>query len=275
VLAPARAGLPVFEYAANLVKKSVTGAGHADKRQIAMMVGRLLPGVEATADAADALAVAICHAHHRATAERVEAAFDRQLKGIGRSVDDGSAVIDVDGVGYLRLGLVAHPARPRGRGQATLLVETIVREDAIALYGFLETAERDWFRILTTCRASAPGWRCRSCRPWRRTRSPAPSPRRTAQASAARPGVGPSSRPARDRAQGQGGGVRRGAGAGTGRRCRPAAGRFDQRGCRVGAGQSRLPPRRGVRRRGARRPAARRRRQARPRDPRRPAGAAR
>jgi crossover junction endodeoxyribonuclease RuvC len=75
MLAPARAGLPVFEYAANLVKKSVVGAGHADKRQIAMMVGRLLPGVEATADAADALAVAICHAHHRATAQRVEAAL--------------------------------------------------------------------------------------------------------------------------------------------------------------------------------------------------------
>ena len=75
LLAPARAGLPVFEYAANLVKKSVVGAGHADKRQIAMMVGRLLPGVEAKADAADALAVAICHAHHRATARRVEAAL--------------------------------------------------------------------------------------------------------------------------------------------------------------------------------------------------------
>jgi crossover junction endodeoxyribonuclease RuvC len=74
LLAPARAGLPVFEYAANLVKKSVTGVGHADKRQIAMMVGRLLPGVEAESDAADALAVAICHAHHRATAKRVEAA---------------------------------------------------------------------------------------------------------------------------------------------------------------------------------------------------------
>jgi crossover junction endodeoxyribonuclease RuvC len=75
MLAPARAGLPVFEYAANLVKKSVVGAGHADKRQVAMMVGRLLPGVEATADAADALAIAICHAHHRATARRVAAAL--------------------------------------------------------------------------------------------------------------------------------------------------------------------------------------------------------
>jgi crossover junction endodeoxyribonuclease RuvC len=75
LLAPARAGLPVFEYAARLVKKSVTGVGQADKRQMAMMVGRLLPGVDATADAADALAVAICHAHHRATAKRVEAAL--------------------------------------------------------------------------------------------------------------------------------------------------------------------------------------------------------
>jgi crossover junction endodeoxyribonuclease RuvC len=73
MLAPARAGLPVFEYAANQVKKSVTGVGHAEKRQIAMMIGRLLPGIEATADAADALAVAICHAHHRETAKRVEA----------------------------------------------------------------------------------------------------------------------------------------------------------------------------------------------------------
>ena len=75
LLAPARAGLPVYEYAANLVKKSVVGAGHADKRQVAMMVGRLLPGVTATADAADALAIAICHAHHRASARRVEAAL--------------------------------------------------------------------------------------------------------------------------------------------------------------------------------------------------------
>jgi crossover junction endodeoxyribonuclease RuvC len=75
MLAPARAGLPVFEYAANLVKKSVVGAGHAEKRQIAMMVSRLLPGVTATADAADALAIAICHAHHRETARRVEAAL--------------------------------------------------------------------------------------------------------------------------------------------------------------------------------------------------------
>jgi crossover junction endodeoxyribonuclease RuvC len=69
LLVPARAGLPVAEYAANAVKKSVVGVGHAAKEQIQMMVQRLLPGVAlAGADAADALAVAICHVHHASTA---------------------------------------------------------------------------------------------------------------------------------------------------------------------------------------------------------------
>ncbi len=66
LLTPALASLPVFEYAATLVKKSVVGTGHADKAQIRMMVERLLPKAKVTSeDAADALAVAICHAHHR------------------------------------------------------------------------------------------------------------------------------------------------------------------------------------------------------------------
>ena len=68
LLVPALAGIPVAEYAANLVKKSLVGVGHADKRQVGVMVRTLLPGAApATADAADALAVAICHAHHRAS----------------------------------------------------------------------------------------------------------------------------------------------------------------------------------------------------------------
>jgi len=59
-------GLPVYEYSANMVKKSVVGAGHADKKQVGMMVKVLLPASNARqADAADALAVAICHAHQR------------------------------------------------------------------------------------------------------------------------------------------------------------------------------------------------------------------
>jgi crossover junction endodeoxyribonuclease RuvC len=66
LLAPALAGLPVHEYAANLIKKSIVGTGHAGKDQVAMMVRTLLPGASPSgADAADALAVAICHAHHR------------------------------------------------------------------------------------------------------------------------------------------------------------------------------------------------------------------
>lgn len=65
LLAPAQAGLPVAEYAARLIKKSVVGTGAADKDQIAAMIGVLLPGTKAKADAADALAIAICHAHHR------------------------------------------------------------------------------------------------------------------------------------------------------------------------------------------------------------------
>lgn len=68
VLTLSLAGLPVYEYSATLVKKSVVGSGHADKAQIAMMVKTLLPASNAKqADAADALAVAICHAHHRDT----------------------------------------------------------------------------------------------------------------------------------------------------------------------------------------------------------------
>jgi crossover junction endodeoxyribonuclease RuvC len=76
LLAPAERGIRVHEYAANLIKKSVVGVGHADKTQVQMMVRRLLPGclLAGAADAADALAVAICHAHHAATAARIAAA---------------------------------------------------------------------------------------------------------------------------------------------------------------------------------------------------------
>lgn len=66
LLVPALAGLPVAEYAANLVKKTVVGAGHADKRQVGAMVRVLLPKADPDSeDAADALAIAITHAHHR------------------------------------------------------------------------------------------------------------------------------------------------------------------------------------------------------------------
>lgn len=69
MLVPALAGLPVAEYAPNAVKKSVIGVGHGDKKQIHMMVKVLMPKATFdTDDAADALAIAICHAHHRQNA---------------------------------------------------------------------------------------------------------------------------------------------------------------------------------------------------------------
>jgi crossover junction endodeoxyribonuclease RuvC len=69
MLVPARAGIAVAEYAPNAVKKAVVGAGHAEKRQIQTMVSILLPRAKFdTGDSADALAIAICHAHHRGAA---------------------------------------------------------------------------------------------------------------------------------------------------------------------------------------------------------------
>jgi crossover junction endodeoxyribonuclease RuvC len=66
MLVPAIAGVPVAEYAPNLVKKTIVGAGHSEKGQIRMMIGVLLPKADPQSeDAADALAIAVCHAHHR------------------------------------------------------------------------------------------------------------------------------------------------------------------------------------------------------------------
>ncbi|HZS64941.1 MAG TPA: crossover junction endodeoxyribonuclease RuvC [Xanthobacteraceae bacterium] len=66
MLVPARASVPVSEYAPNLVKKTIVGAGHCEKSQIRMMIGVLLPKADPQSDdAADALAIAVTHAHHR------------------------------------------------------------------------------------------------------------------------------------------------------------------------------------------------------------------
>ena len=77
MLVPARAGLVVAEYAPNAVKKAVIGVGHGDKKQIHMMVKVLMPRATFdTEDAADALAIAICHTHHRQSAA-ARAAFEK------------------------------------------------------------------------------------------------------------------------------------------------------------------------------------------------------
>lgn len=78
LLVPAQFGLTVGEYAPNAVKKTVVGVGHADKGQVEHMVKVQLPGVKiAGPDAADALAIAICHAHHLQSAGRLQAALKR------------------------------------------------------------------------------------------------------------------------------------------------------------------------------------------------------
>jgi crossover junction endodeoxyribonuclease RuvC len=74
LLAPAQRGLRVAEYAPNLVKKAVTGTGHAEKRQIQAMIGFLLPKATfESADEADALAIAICHASYRSSPQAIAA----------------------------------------------------------------------------------------------------------------------------------------------------------------------------------------------------------
>ena len=76
MLVPAQAGLEIGEYAPNAVKKAVVGVGHAQKQQVEHMVKLQLPGVIiAGADAADALAIAICHAHHTQAAHGLAAAL--------------------------------------------------------------------------------------------------------------------------------------------------------------------------------------------------------
>lgn len=87
LLVPAQAGLRVGEYAPNAVKKTVVGVGHAAKVQVDHMVRLHLPGVViAGPDAADALAVAICHAHHLQSAGRLSAALARADVGAARQV---------------------------------------------------------------------------------------------------------------------------------------------------------------------------------------------
>ena len=75
---PSKSGLRVSEYSPNLIKKSLVGSGHASKEQVQMMINTLLPGCNfQTADSADALAVAICHAHHRKSSN-----ISKQLQGL-------------------------------------------------------------------------------------------------------------------------------------------------------------------------------------------------
>jgi crossover junction endodeoxyribonuclease RuvC len=81
LLAPASSGLKVAEYPPNVIKKTVTGTGHGEKRQVAAMVGFLLPKARFDGtDEADALAIAICHANHRTSAQAIARRVVRELR---------------------------------------------------------------------------------------------------------------------------------------------------------------------------------------------------
>ena len=195
MLAPARAGLPVFEYAANLVKKSVVGAGHADKRQIAMMVGRLLPGRRGKGRCrrrSSRRDLPCPSSRHRPAGGG--GALIARLKGSVEAVDEGSAVIDVNGVGYLVsassrtlrdlvVGQIGDAAgrdhRARGRDRAVRLPRH--RRARLVPHPDDGAGRRRQGGAVHPLDARRP------------TRSPAPSPPATRRASAGRPASGRSS----------------------------------------------------------------------------------
>ena len=155
MLIPARAGIPVAEYAPNLVKKTIVGAGHCEKEQIRLMLRR------AAAEGRSADPRRRRRARHRGDAcaspakRHVEAegggAMIGKLKGIIDSYGEDFIVLDVQGVGYLvHCSARTLQALPAAGEAATLSIETHVREDQIRLFGFLTDVEREWFRLLQT-----------------------------------------------------------------------------------------------------------------------------
>ena len=256
MLAPAMFGIAVAEYAPNQVKKTVVGAGHADKNQIMVMLKILLPKAEPKSpDAADALAIAITHAHHRGSAAlrlRVVGSMIGKLKGLIDSYGEDYVILDVGGVGYqVHCSARTLQALPSPGEAAVLSIETYVREDQIKLFGFRSDIEREWFRLLQTVQGvgakvalavlgdlAAGGSRERD-RAARQGRGDAHAGRR------------PQGRRAhRHRIEGQGAGLRQcrsGAGASV-RRDRRSARAASGDGRDLGAGQSRLRPAAGRRR---------------------------
>ncbi len=164
LLVPARAGLPVAEYAPNAVKKAVVGVGHAAKPQVEHMVKLALPGGEARRAGRDR------RARDRAL-PRLDLPRGRQAGGragggramIGKIsgrldyVAEDHALIEAAGVGYMIYASSRTlAALPEPGERAALYTELVVREDAMQLFGFPTLAEKEWHRLLTSVQGVGP-----------------------------------------------------------------------------------------------------------------------
>ena len=152
-------GIPVFEYAPRAIKLAVVGSGAAEKLQVAHMIRTLLALSERPgADAADALAVAVCHAHTRTLGLLAQGAAGRppagtpmigSLRGRIASKAPPQLTVEVAGVGYeLEAPMSTFFHLPAVGAEVHLLTHLVVREDAHILYGFATEDERRLFRTL-------------------------------------------------------------------------------------------------------------------------------
>ena len=169
----ARRGLPVALHTPSEVKAAVTGSGRADKAQVGAMVTRLLrlDAPPKPADAADALALAICHIWRGGAQARIDAAAGRGAPDRHRRQSDDrlrpgpgrrrrprlSAVLEVGGVG-LELHVHARAPWPRcaPAAPATLPTSMVVREDSLTLFGFPDDDEKSVFELLQTASGVGP-----------------------------------------------------------------------------------------------------------------------
>jgi Holliday junction DNA helicase RuvA len=178
MLVAARRGIPVTLHTPSEVKAAITGSGRAGKEQVGAMVTRILRLEEAPrpADAADALALAICHVWRGGTTARLDAAMDGGRRPVGPAaaglqaggaviasvsgpvlaVGPTSAVVEVGGLGILTLCSPNTVAGLRIGQRTTLATALVVREDSLALYGFASADEREFFELLLTATGVGP-----------------------------------------------------------------------------------------------------------------------
>ncbi len=150
--------VPVFEYAPRAIKLAVVGFGAAEKEQVAHMIRTLL-GVQGRiqADASDALAIALCHAHSRRDAAAERGSMIGSLRGRIASKLPPQVTVEVGGVGYeLEAPMSTFLHLPAIGEDVKLLTHFVVREDAQLLYGFATEDERRLFRSLLKVSGVSP-----------------------------------------------------------------------------------------------------------------------